>query len=56
MPVRVEGKQAQQTVDAVRRGFGRKVAQLSHHGQIFEAAQMPEKMRLLGHVAQALFV
>ena len=57
VPVAVEAKEAQQAVDAVRRWAWRgRFAQLAHHDQVFEAAQMRVEMRLFGHVAHALLV
>ena len=56
VPVAVQGEQAQQAVDAFGGGLRGQAAQLAHHDQVFEAAEMRVKMRLFGHVAHALLV
>ena len=56
MPVAVQRKQAQQAVDALGRGLGGQIAQLAHHDEVFQAAQMRVEVRLFGHVAHALLV
>ena len=56
VPVAMQREQAQQAVDALGGRFGRQAAQLPHHDQVFEAAEVRVKMRLLGHVAHALLV
>ena len=52
----VEAEDAEHTVDARRRFFGREVAELRDHGEVFDGREMVVEVGLFGDVAHAALV